>query len=550
MNSGTVRFGAGVWPAIVLVTAALYFAREICIPIALAVLPKPNNSFPDQSRSAPNQTGKALVEKPITVEMHDHITTPFKIVQSVFGNLFRPLATAGIVVVFVIFMLVQREDLRNRLLRLLGSGKLKIATQALDEAGQRVSRYLLMQLMVNSSYGLLIGLGLYFIGIPNALVWGLAATFLRFIPYAGAVLAAIMPIGLAFAVDPGWIKPTLTAVLFVVSELIVGNIIEPWLYGSSTGISSFAVLIAAVFWAWLWGPVGLLLATPLTVCLAVLGRCGPQVEFLHIILSDEPVLPDEARFYQRLLANDTEEAAEVAEEVLKKQSMEFLFDRVILPALSLTEHDRNEGILDAQRFKFILDSTKEIIEELAVPEQDGPKAVADGDGPGPIAVLCIPAKDEADELFGIMLAHLLRRKNVPAMSVSASSLANERFQEVKRSSAPVICVSALPPSALRQARLFCKRLRAEFPELTIIVGVWTRSPDLERIHSRLPSDLVSQVVTSLSEAVEIIRPMVANQATMDARAPDETTLDSKERLVPADRGRVSPQSEPSSAPAI
>ena len=242
------------------------------------------------------------------------------------GPLVAPIATAGLVVVFVIFMLLQREDLRDRIIRLVGASDVARATEAMDDAAKRISRYLLMQLVINVLYGIPVGIGLYFIGVPNPILWGLLATVLRFIPYLGPVIAALFPIALSFAVAPGWTLPLLTIALFVTLELFSNNVLEPWLYGSSTGLSPVAVLVAAVFWTTLWGPVGLLLSTPLTVCLVVLGRHVPQLGFFDVLLGDEPALPPELKFYQRLLARDPEEATELAEEYLEDEPLEKLYD--------------------------------------------------------------------------------------------------------------------------------------------------------------------------------------------------------------------------------
>jgi predicted PurR-regulated permease PerM len=258
--------------------------------------------------------------KPLSVEVIKPEPTTLEVLGVLSGNLFGPLTASGVVIVLVVFMLLQREDIRDRFLLLLGSHSLNISTKALEDAAQRVSRYLLMQIIVNVIYGLPIGIGLYLIGIPNALVWGVLAALLRFIPYLGPLIALVLPIALAFAVDPGWTKPLLTIGLFVVVELISNNAVEPWLYGSSTGISPLAVIIAAIFWTWLWGPVGLFLSTPLTVCLAVMGRYVPRLNFLHVILAEEAVLSDEARFYQRLLARDFEGTLKIAENIVQTHS--------------------------------------------------------------------------------------------------------------------------------------------------------------------------------------------------------------------------------------
>ena len=260
------------------------------------------------SPSAGLSPSAAEAAKPLPVEMQQPELTPLEIAQSVVGPLLEPLATAGLVVVLVILILLKREDLRDRLLRLAGVGDLHRTTEAMDDAAQRVSRYLLMQLAVNAAAGLLIGCGLTAIGIPNPALWGILVVLLRFIPFLGIVIAACFPLALAIAVDPGWWLVAWTALLFVGVELIIANLVEPHLYGGSTGLSSTAVIVAAVFWTWLWGPVGLLLSTPMTACVVVLGRHVPQLRFLDVLLGNEPPLTPEETFYQRMLANDPEEA--------------------------------------------------------------------------------------------------------------------------------------------------------------------------------------------------------------------------------------------------
>jgi predicted PurR-regulated permease PerM len=256
--------------------------------------------------------------KPVPVQVQEPQAPPLQTLRELGGPLVAPIATAGLVVVFVIFMLLQREDLRDHVIRLLGARDVARATEAMDDAARRISRYLLMQLVINVLYGIPVGVGLYFLGVPNPVLWGLLATVLRFIPYVGPVIAALFPIALSFAVAPGWTLPLLTIALFVTLELFSNNVLEPWLYGSSTGLSPVAIVVAAVFWTALWGPVGLLLSTPLTVCLVVLGRHVPQLGFFHVLLGDEPALAPELKFYQRLLARDPEEATELAEEYLEK----------------------------------------------------------------------------------------------------------------------------------------------------------------------------------------------------------------------------------------
>lgn len=280
--------------------------------------------------------------KSVPVEVFQPASNPLESLNSVIG----PVGSVVIVIVLSIFMLMGREDLRNRFIRLVAHGRFSAMTQALDDAGSRVSRYLLLQFIVNSGFGLVIGLGFYFIGIPNALLWGVAAAVLRFLPYIGAPLSAVVPILLSLVLFTGWTRPLMTIGLYVVVELIVANFLEPLLYGGQTGISSFAILFAAIFWTLLWGPIGLVLSTPFTVCLVVLGRHVPRLEFVNILLGDEPVLPPGAHYYQRLLANDQEEAKEVLQDYLKEHSLSELYDSVLIPGLSLAEQDSYTNDLD------------------------------------------------------------------------------------------------------------------------------------------------------------------------------------------------------------
>jgi predicted PurR-regulated permease PerM/GAF domain-containing protein len=468
--------------------------------------------------------------KPIPVEIHQPEPTPVQVLRDLLKSLMNPLITAGIVVVFVIFMLISREDLRDRLIRLVGAGQLNVTTQALDDAAHRVSRYLLMQLIVNVSYGLSIGIGLYFIGVPNALLWGLLTCVLRFIPYVGTWISAAMPAALAFAVDPGWVKLLATTGLFVVVEVIAYNFVEPLLFGASTGISSIGILAAAVFWTWLWGPIGLLLSTPLTVCLVVLGRYVPHLEFLSVMLSDEPVLTPEKRFYQRMLAMDSEEASELAEKFASEHSVRELYEQVIIPALALAEDDRQRGVLEPHRQRFIFDSTRALIQELGEGEDvsGGALKTPDASSDQPASVLCLPASDEADELAAIMFSQLLGQRGIQVKTASASALASEHLGLVEKERVTLVCISAVPPGAVTSAKYLCKRLRTELPEVRIIVGFWQRDADLKRLQQRLSAPLVDGIVTSLTQAVEQISPMAPQ--TEEAQPPSLIPANEQERL--------------------
>jgi predicted PurR-regulated permease PerM len=314
--------------------------------------------------AADKSTAKRSGGAPIPVRVAQPPTNAPQYLRTVVGPLTGVFETTAIVVVFTMFMLVKREDLRNRLIRLAGQGQLTVVTQALDDASRRLSRYLFLQFLVNAAYGAMFAGGIYLVGIPHALLWGVLACLLRFIPYVGTAIAAGIPTLMAFAIFPGWRQAILVVALFVILELVVSNVIEPWLYGAHTGISSLAILVAAVFWAVLWGPIGLILSTPLTVCLILMGRYVPQLSFLEVLLGDEPVLPVEAHFYQRLLALDPDEAALIAENYLKEQPIGSFYDAVLIPALAMAEQDRHLNTLDATTADFISQSTRDLIEEL------------------------------------------------------------------------------------------------------------------------------------------------------------------------------------------
>ena len=296
---------------------------------------------------------------------------PVDLAQRLIAPLLGPLGRAALVLLLVIFMLLRREDLRRRLVRLIGKGRISAATHAMDDAGSRVFRYLFMQLVVNVSYGIPVAIGLYFIGVPNAVLWGAFAAVLRFIPYVGPWIAAAIPIALSLAVSPGWTMPLLTIGLFVLLELLSNNVMEPWLYGTSTGVTPIALIIAAVFWTWLWGPVGLILSTPLTVCLVVMGRHVPSLSFLSVLLSDEEALTPAEDFYHRLLTVDEQDELEFVESYLKANSLAALYDSVFVPVIIATETDHRLELLDDEQRSFIEQSLRDIIEDLGTVPQVG-----------------------------------------------------------------------------------------------------------------------------------------------------------------------------------
>jgi predicted PurR-regulated permease PerM len=442
----------------------------------------------NETKKTPATPGSSA-SRPMAVE----VVSPTDLVDSV-GNLLGPLGTAGVVIIFTIFILADREDLRNRLIRLAGGGRLNKMTQALDEANQRINRYLFLQLAVNAGYGLVIFTALHLIGVPNASLWGVTAAILRFLPYVGPLMAAVMPIISALAVFPGWGHAVATAGLFLVLELIVGNVVEPLLYGAHLGLAPLAILVAAVFWTLLWGLPGLVLSTPLTVCLSVTGRHIASLSFLNILLGDEPVLPPHAQYYQRLLAADQNEARQVLEQYLKENSLEELYGSVVIPALSLAEQDRHGNGLDESRQTFIYQSSREIIEELAdnsteqIAErtaQNSPehsrRAIEDR---GLVDVLCIPARDEADDVVAMLLALLLERRGHRAESIAIGPT-SEMLSHVVEVDPGIVCISALPPFALNHARVLYTKLRAQSPDFHIVVCLWHFEGDSQRAAMRL-----------------------------------------------------------------
>ncbi len=441
--------------------------------------------------------------RPVSVNVVEAPQSEIEQLRDVIRPFLRPATECFIVLIFCVFLLIKREDLRNRLLRLAGLGQLNLMTQALDEATQRVSRYLLLQFLVNAGFGLLFGIGLYFIGVPYAALWGAVAGLLRIVPYAGTLVAAVLPIALSLAAFDSWVPLVLVFVLFATLELVIGNFVEPWLYGAHTGISSLAILATAVLWTVLWGTAGLILSTPLTVCVVVLGRYVPQLSFLHVLLGDEPVLAAEAQVYQRLLAMDPHEARAVADVFLKDRSLTELYDLVIIPALTMAEQDRHKGALDPAREEFLFLSVKEMIAEFT---DYSPEAAIE-DRPRPAAsirVLCVPANDEADEITASMLAQLLEKAGYGALSFPAGASIHELLGPLETSSDDVVCVSALPPFAFAHARTRCRQLRERFPKIRLVIGVWGFAGDTDQALRRFDQSRPEKLLTSLTSAMEYL----------------------------------------------
>ncbi|HSY88124.1 MAG TPA: AI-2E family transporter [Verrucomicrobiae bacterium] len=472
---------------------------------------------------------------PIPVEIHQPDLTAFEVLQTIIGPLLQPLATTGIVIVFVVFFLLQREDLRDRFIRLAGAHDLQKTTKALDDAAQRLSRYLLMQLAINATFGILIGTGLWLIGIPNPVLWGILAMLLRFVPYIGPIIAAIFPAALALAIDPGWSMLVWTACLFLVVEPLMGQAVEPLLYGHSTGLSAVAIVVAAAFWTWLWGPIGLLLSTPLTLCLVVLGRHVERLEFLAIILGDQPALTLEENFYQRVLANDPDEAAHQAEVYLKSKPLAEYYDEVAIRGLALAQLDVNRGVLEHVRRVQIKEAILGLIDDLSDHLDSPPVAEADAAGgeaatpPPPSAplpaddrrrVLCIAGRGSLDEAAAAMLAQLLGRQGIQASVVSSDAVAPVAVSSLEAANVQIVCLSYLEPGGFTNARYLVRRLRRKLPRVRILVGLWTLNDEDARQRDALRETGADLIVTSLRQAVEQIR--AATEALIQAEAPDRT----------------------------
>ncbi len=454
-----------------------------------------------QSQMKPEEDEEAVAVK--VVEMPP---SPLNQIQTWLGPLVAPLSTAGMVVVLVIFILVMREDLRNRVVHLLGTSRLYATTEAIEDAAERLSRYLRMQLLINVIYGVVVGVGLSIIGIPNAMLWGVLGTLLRFLPYVGPWIAAAMPITLALAVTKGWSQPLMVITLFVVLELIVNNVLEPWLYGSSIGVSSLGVIIAAIFWTWLWGPIGLVLAMPLTVCLVVLGKYFPQLQFLPVLLGDQSALQPYEHLYQRLLTSDDHEAAKISERYLESSTVTEFYDEVLVPALHLAERDRHADRLSEQQESVLNESARELVDDLGervarkidMVHTDNLEA-----GSLPVAantVLCIPVRDMADETSAIMLGQLLQTEGFSIDLVSSETLAGETIDQVQGDACRIAFLVMMPPLGTKRGRYLCKRLRQRCPDLRI-VAVVLHGSRLKKLQQRLIDAGADRVVTSLQAAV-------------------------------------------------
>ena len=457
-------------------------------------LDRPKNANP-ASPAAPDAS--VLPDKPIPVEVRQPDPGALQTLATLIAPLIHPLATTGIIIIFVVFILLQQQDLRNRLIRIAGSHDLQRTTLAMDDAGKRLSRLFLMQLALNAAFGLIIGIGLWAIGVPSAPLWGLLAMVLRFVPYIGAIVAAIFPLIVATAVDPGWSMMLMTAALFLVVEPMIGHVIEPMVYGHSSGLSPVAVVVSAAFWTWLWGPIGLILATPLTMCLVVLGRHVERLRFLEVLLGDRPALSPSESAYQRMLAGDPIETTEQAQSFLKDRTLIEYYEQILLGALRLAWADLQRGRLDQQQAERIRSTVSELVEDLEShnDSRNAPSEV--GVQPGKLkqleeivsaevspsppinrfegAVLCIPGLGLLDETVAMPLAQLLRREGISAEAKDLETLSISKLFALELKDVALICLCYLEHATTAQLHYASRRLRRKAPGVSILVGIFNET---------------------------------------------------------------------------
>jgi predicted PurR-regulated permease PerM len=512
-------------------------------------LNKPKESSAPSGAPLQTTIAPAPDAKPIPVEVRQPPPTALESIAALLSPLIHPLTTTGIIAIFVIFMLLQREDLRNRLIKLAGSHDLQKTTAALDDAATRLSRLFLMQLAVNASFGVVIGVGLWIIGVPSPILWGILGAVLRFVPYVGAIIAAVFPLALSAAVDPGWSMLLWTAALFVVVEPVVGHVIEPLLYGHSTGLSPVAVVASATFWTALWGPIGLILAIPLTVCLVVLGRHVERLEFLDVMFGDRPALSPPEIFYQRMLAEDPADTVEKAEEFLKERPLLTYYDEVALPGLKLAQNDLTRGALDRAQAEKIKATVLEVVDNLA--EQNGGRpagdtthdpeaaaaveavdkavpalAVVKREALGPewrtdAPVLCVAGRSALDQAAAAMVAQLLGKQGLGARVEGADAVATMNILRLETSGVALVCLSYLDASSLAHMRYTIRRLRRILPAAQVLLACWKADVDPATLRDSTTADAVA---TTLPEAARFCLEAARNSSfRADAQESSEAS---------------------------
>ena len=492
---------------------------------ASQVLQELNSELNTPKRGAPARAPPTLPGGPssdaIQVEIAQPNSSALRTLGAIITSLISPIATSGMVVIFVIFILAQRQDLRNRLVRLAGSRDIQRTTAAFDDAAERLSRLFLTQVALNAGVGLVMGAGLWFIGVPSAPLWGMLAMIFRFLPYIGPIISAIFPLILAAAAGTGWAMVLWTAMLFAIVETVAGQIIEPLAYGHSSGLSPIAVITSATFWTWLWGPIGLILATPLTICLVVLGRHVDRLAFLTVILGDQPALMPAELVYQRMLARDPVEASEQARMFLRDKPLLAYYEDVLLEGLKLAAADVERGLLDQERTLLIRDAVADIVDDLS-DHKDSPEAVTEaeeslretarelaGQGRTDKLALCIPGLGLIDEALALIVTQLLERRGVGARAEEAGALSKSRISSLDTKNVALICLCYMETPTPAQMHYAVRRLRRKAPPAIILIallGATSAVDDEEVIQALVKLDLIK---ASLRATVERILAIMA-----------------------------------------
>jgi predicted PurR-regulated permease PerM len=496
---------------------------------------------PQASDASSAHTGPAATPEPapVPVEVRQPPLDPITLASGILLPVLHPLATLAIVFVVAVFVLIQRDDLRDRIIRLFGTRDLHRTTLAMEDAARRLSRYFLVQLGINACFGVVVAIGLYFIGLPSPVLWGIVAALMRFVPYIGSYIAAGAPILLAAAVEPGWSKVLWVGALFLVTEPVMGQVVEPMLYGRSTGLSPISVVISAIFWGWLWGPVGLIISTPLTLCFVVLGRHVEQFEFLNVLFGDRPALTKIESFYQRALAGDVDDLQEDAEELLAERSLASYYDEVAMPGMELAARDAARGVLTRIQMEGIKDAVIALVAELEDHEEESSKPVSAKDPEestktleltlspvdrGKSQIRCIAARTPLDEVPATMLAQLLRKQGLPAEVAQQGTVSRTGIDRFERHDVVIICLCYVDSSGSTSAiRFLVRRLRQRLADARFLIDVWPKEHPIlsdKRLRQSLGE---AEYTSSLRGAVEFcsqftLRPPVG---TAEAQAREQ-----------------------------
>jgi predicted PurR-regulated permease PerM len=457
-------------------------------------------------------------------------------VSKMAGPYIEGLGSAFIILILLLFLMINRENMSDRLIRSFGHGKISLTTRTMEEVGQRISKYLVMFAMVNSTFGLIVGLGLWAIGVKYALLWGFLAGFLRFIPYAGAATAFALPLLFSIATEDSWTKPLLVVALYGVLEVAANSFLEPMIYGKTTGVSALALLVAAMFWTWLWGGIGLILSTPMTVCLAVLGKYVPSLGFFATFLREEVDLEPGVRFYQRLLAMDQDGASAVIDSVLAKHPRAEVFDRVLVPTLSMAERDFARGDIDEREHTFILRVATDVLEDLeGQPEVDLATLASANEAASaeaknarlgttepealpPPKVFAVPAVDATDVFVLRLLGHLLEPSKFPLTIAEGVESPLKVVERIEAEQPDVVLISHLPPDGLTAARYLVRRIKARHPQMTVVVGRWDEARGAEGAATQLKSAGASAMFGTLAEARDYLVGLTKPKATPTGEA--------------------------------